>query len=317
MPFEWTVAEAFPDLEPLPQDDGPDPVVQIAYSAEFVATMDIFRRVLAIGEFSERTLRLSAEVIELNAANYTAWQYRRKCLDELHAAAEPEARRDAWKRELEFCTEAVRQNMKNYQVWFHRRSCVERVGDATGELAFVAEVLAEDAKNYHAWGHRQWVLKHFSLWAGELEYIDTLLAQDVRNNSAWNQRYYVLKHTADLTSHDVVGSELAYALRHIEGEPDNPSPWAYLKGVVEPVGYEHFPQLRRAAERLGSPPYGDGGTAQCAQALGILVEILSRKGADDAEKQQAAELCDTLAALDAIRVAYWNWRKTQVLDPLY
>ena len=161
MPFEWTVAEAFPDLEPLPQDDGPDPVVQIAYSAEFVATMDIFRRVLAIGEFSERTLRLSAEVIELNAANYTAWQYRRKCLDELHAAAEPEARRDAWKRELEFCTEAVRQNMKNYQVWFHRRSCVERVGDATGELAFVAEVLAEDAKNYHAWGHRQWVLKPF------------------------------------------------------------------------------------------------------------------------------------------------------------
>ena len=283
MPFEWTVAEAFPDLEPLPQDDGPDPVVQIAYSAEFVATMDIFRRVLAIGEFSERTLRLSAEVIELNAANYTAWQYRRKCLDELHAAAEPEARREAWKRELEFCTEAVRQNMKNY----------------------------------HAWGHRQWVLKQFSLWEGELEYIDTLLAQDVRNNSAWNQRYYVLKHTADLTSHDVVGSELAYALRHIEGEPDNPSPWAYLKGVVEPVGYEHFPQLRRAAERLGSPPYGDGGTAQCAQALGILVEILSRKGADDAEKQQAAELCDTLAALDAIRVAYWNWRKTQVLDPLY
>ena len=103
----------------------------------------------------------------------------------------------------------------------------------SGRYLEVAEVLAEDAKNYHAWGHRQWVLKHFSLWEGELEYIDTLLAQDVRNNSAWNQRYYVLKHTADLTSHDVVGSELAYALRHIEGEPDNPSPWAYLKGGVE------------------------------------------------------------------------------------
>ena len=149
MPFEWTVAEAFPDLEPLPQDDGPDPVVQIAYSAEFVATMDIFRRVLAIGEFSERTLRLSAEVIELNAANYTAWQYRRKCRDELHAAAEPEARREAWKRELEFCTEAVRQNMKNYQVWFHRRACVAALEEPSDELAFVARVLRAAGLRVH------------------------------------------------------------------------------------------------------------------------------------------------------------------------
>ena len=96
-----------------------------------------------------------------------------------------------------------------------------------------------------------------------------------------------------------------------------PPPSTMAAVTFNPLVLSAKASVRGAAVRRGSPRYGDGGTAQCAQALGILVEILSRKGADDAEKQQAAELCDTLAALDAIRVAYWNWRKTQVLDPLY
>ena len=106
----------FADVVPLDQDDGPNPVVRIAYSTEFTQTMGYFRSVLVSGEFSERTLLLSAEVISHNAANYTAWQYRRRCLDELHKQSTPEQRLEAWRQELCFCDEQCRNNMKNYQV---------------------------------------------------------------------------------------------------------------------------------------------------------------------------------------------------------
>lgn len=88
------------------------------------------------------------------------------------------------------------------------------------------------------------VLKHFSLWEGELEYIDALLEADVRNNSAWNQRHYVLRHSADVTDAAVVAREVDRALAIIARAPTNGSPWGFIKGLVEPIGYARFPQVR-------------------------------------------------------------------------
>ena len=63
--FDWS------DVEPIPQDDGPRPVVPIAYTDEFRELMDLFRAVLAKDERSARALKLTADVIAVNAANYT------------------------------------------------------------------------------------------------------------------------------------------------------------------------------------------------------------------------------------------------------
>jgi hypothetical protein len=44
-----TLTELFADLEPIPQDEGPEPIVRIAYPEGFETVMDYFRRVLVNG----------------------------------------------------------------------------------------------------------------------------------------------------------------------------------------------------------------------------------------------------------------------------
>lgn len=318
---EWE--PLFSDVTPIEQDDGPVPVVKIDYSPAFTKVMGYFRRVLVDGEHSERSLLLSKSVIEHNAANYTAWQYRRTCLKELHKASSAEQRRKAWEDEKAYCTEQCTNNPKNYQVWFHRRACVLGMSEAAAELKlattqdaieeldFIAEVLTDENKNYHAWGHRQWVLQHFGgHWTAELDFVDALLESDLRNNSAWNQRYFVLQHTADLASADLVSREIDYALRYIQRAPSNASPWTYLEGLVAPLGFARFPQVREACDALGRGSEATSGrpaVPRCIPALALLTRILESAG-NAADVTAARELCDELVALDPIRERFWRWR---------
>lgn len=59
------------DVRPVPQDDGPNPVVPIHYRENFREAMDYFRAVYLADERSLRSLNLTSEVIGLNPGNYT------------------------------------------------------------------------------------------------------------------------------------------------------------------------------------------------------------------------------------------------------
>jgi len=219
-------------VQPVLQDDGPFPVCPIAYSEQFSDTMNYFRAMLHKDERSKRALDVTTEVIQLNAANYTAWYFRRLIL---------EAIKVDYYDELAFITQMALDNPKNYQIWHHRHVVVDMLQDPTKEIDFTAEILAEDAKNYHAWSHRQWVIRTFNLWENEIHYCEYLLLKDVWNNSAWNQRYFVVKHLG-LTD-ELIRKEILYAQEKISKAPNNESSWNYLLGLIKGRKLDEFPEI--------------------------------------------------------------------------
>merc|ERR1712086_1212246 len=80
----YSEREEWKDVTPVPQDDGPVPVVSIAYSNRFKDVMGYFRHVLLTDEVSARAWDVTDDAIECNPANYTAWAFRRKLVTGLN-----------------------------------------------------------------------------------------------------------------------------------------------------------------------------------------------------------------------------------------
>ncbi|XP_042207512.1 protein farnesyltransferase/geranylgeranyltransferase type-1 subunit alpha-like isoform X2 [Homarus americanus] len=291
--------EYWADVTPIPQDDGPNAVVKIAYTDAFTDVYDYFRAVMASGELSERALELTGDALHMNAANYTVWQYRRKVLKHLGSNLE---------QELAFCREMIEMNPKNYQVWHHRRVIVGWLGDAGKELRLTEMIFNQDAKNYHAWEHRQWVLRTFKLFDGELDYVDRLLDEDARNNSAWNQRHFAITQTTGFTP-EVIEREVEYTKNAINKIVGNESPWSYLRGVVQHCdgGLNSVGDLEKWCQDM----YEAG--QRSPHLLTFMIDLMEDKLERDPSVRpqllkRTLKMCESLATEhDKIRHEYWRY----------
>lgn len=290
------------DVTPIPQNDGPVPVVQIAYSERFKDVHDYFRAVLKSGEKSQRVLDLTEDALELNPANYTVWHYRREVLKAMEANI---------KHELQYCREMIEEHPKNYQVWQHRRVLVEWLKDPSSELRLTEIVLAMDQKNYHAWQHRQWVLLAFNLFDQELTFINRLLDEDVRNNSAWNQRFYVINQTTGWTP-EVVRREVEFTMEKISLVKRNESAWNYLRGILSHCESQEAAAAERALVKKKCEDLIDS-DCDSSYLHGFMVELYKHQ-LDDASQnqeetlQKITQLCRKLSEeLDTVRCRYWKF----------
>lgn len=330
---EWS------DIKPLPQNDGPDPIVVIAYSEKFRDTFDYFRAMLAKDEHSERAIELTTDCVSLNPSNYTVWYYRRNVLQTLD--------KDLF-AELQYIDDVSRENPKNYQIWYHRK-CIDewikkkildikdqeagtQVGEelrknnsrfysqwsiaefATREKQFIAYILKQDCKNYHAWQHLQWLISELSAWEGELEFTETLIDDDVRNNSAWNHRHYVISNTTGFID-SVREKEINFTCHKIRLAPNNESSWNYLRGVLATYGLNKSKTVKKMCEDLYAKP-----GLKSPHLLGFLIDCIEEtlSGQEQPSKSmlnRAISLCEELATkCDTIRVEYWNFISRELVD---
>lgn len=287
------------DVIPVPQDDGPAPIVKIAYSDKFRDVYDYMRAMWKTDERSKRAFRLTEDAIKLNPANYTVWHFRRVLLESLKKDLQ---------QELEYITAIIKNQPKNYQVWYHRGIVVKNLGDESQELLFTREILGGDAKNYHCWQHRQLVLNHFKLWSGEVDFTTELLEKDIRNNSAWNQRFYAVANTTGFTT-EVIEREVSYTIDTIKCVPNNESSWNFLNGLLRKAGGLYlFENLKNDFETMLEE--GCDSPYLLAFLVDFYSDFLDKQGKDEDIVKRVLSICDQLAVeVDIIRKEYWNYLK--------
>uniref|UniRef100_A0AC35TRF7 Protein farnesyltransferase/geranylgeranyltransferase type-1 subunit alpha n=1 Tax=Rhabditophanes sp. KR3021 TaxID=114890 RepID=A0AC35TRF7_9BILA len=223
--YDITTDPMFSDVTPIYSSEKEMAVVNIAVPAREASIFAYFRAIISSNEISERGLQLSYKCIELNAANYTVWKYRRDCIKSLNKDL---------RKELEVMYDIFITNTKNYQVWRHRMEIISHLNDCTGELKYLDEIYEIDNKNYHAWQYRIWLVKEFNLCdEDQIIFTNLMLSSDLRNNSVWHYRNFVVSTIyGNNQDYSLIEREIKFVKDAITRVVNNESAWSYLFGLL-------------------------------------------------------------------------------------
>lgn len=277
-------------IEPIPLLEPTDvePISPIMYTADYTKSMAYLRALMAVKEYSERALQLTAYVIALNPAHYTVWTYRADCLFSFGTDLTTE---------LAYIERMADESSKNYQIWHHREVIMSRCDQLPStERLFLDRMLAEDSKNYHVWCYRQWLCRKFKeMRDADLEYTTEMIRLDIYNNSAWNHRYFLLFEESRRLDQHAVDEEIDFIKKTILLGDANEAAWSYLRGVLKASG-------RDVAEVLAFTESIDS-----VSALQFRADILAHRKSQG-DQAAALEIYRGLESRDSIRRKYWSYK---------
>lgn len=296
----------YSDVEPVPIEISDNHVAQIMYTEEFKRVFGVLGALMGKEEYSERALALTEDALALNAANYTAWEYRYNNIIKLGKDLV---------EELDWVENVAVENIKNYQIWNYRQLLIRQIGfdryEIKREFPLINTMIEDDSKNYHVWSHRKWVVSHLDEYQYEMEFVDSLISKDVYNNSAWSHRYFVVAHAFCLCKRDspeaaqLFTAEKEYTLGKIEASPQNLSSWNYLRGVYELFGRD-LGELNGFILKFADLEASEGVVSVPA------LEMLCRNYSTT-DPQLAIRGYDLLASkYDPVRANYWSYLKSCV-----
>ena len=269
------------------------PICSINYSPIFKEIMSIYRTLLKTNELSQRSLDLTTILIQLNSADYSAWFFRRKIIQNLKDYD--------LKKEYEFIDQLGDSVVKNYQVWGHRQFLVLRTQNYLEELKFTDEMLEDDNKNYHCWSHRVWICEHFNCWINEIDYTSKMIENDVRNNSAWSHRFFSLKKLNFLNNFEMMKEELKFIEKTLKQSSNNESVWTFISGLFEECENEEIKnEIRNFVMKIVEQrPF-------CTYSKICFVTIWKNH-------EKTVEIVNELKdRLDMAHASYWDWYLKQL-----
>ncbi|KAH7581137.1 RAM2 [Nakaseomyces glabratus] len=311
-------AENFGDVEPMPIEMGSDELCKILYSDEYKLLLGLCRRLMSLGELSQRALLLTAKVIAIAPAFYTVWNYRYSIIKEQLSSLDKVEQGALVNKELDWLDEVTLSNPKNYQIWSYRQALlkVHPSPQLKRELPIIQLMIDEDTKNYHVWSYRKWCVLFFKDFNHELPFTDMMIRRDIYNNSAWTHRMFVWQHT-ESSSTQVIAEIDNYLRGKIELAPQNISCWTYLRGLYELFLHENYdPSIIRFAEGFIDGVLDSDSTAEkietieSSYALEFLAHVYSRNPSTQEKALRAYQLLSD--KFDPIRANLWQHKIKQL-----
>jgi hypothetical protein len=268
-------------------------VLRITGNESDLFTINSFYASVSSGDTSPQAFELTTKMISLNSASYTAWFWRRKCI-------QCDVSWDRLEEELVFVDSWCDRNSKNYQVWYHRRWILELLHAidpiksldlVEPELKDLENHIEKDSKHYNAWSHRLFIAKKYGLLSStsEFDFTSRILERDLRNNSAWSYRRNALKYHPDVTE-----QEIDFVIQKIKLAPRNEAAWVYLRSID---GWFDDLRIHELVHELGQLPHPDSRThLMNRNAVETLAILMSLRG-----DPRSADLLENLAREDTMR----------------